>query len=157
VPSSPPLGPAWRLAGAVLALAGTAVGVARFRFGWMPRLLEVPLPALCTSFTETRWFTTITRNAAGEVATLLTLGGLALAALAREPREAPWHPEARAQALLLAVAAETLLAVAASLTVFGLAYVAVLVGQMFGTLVLYHAAFRWLVWRRGGERTALAP
>ena len=154
MPWSPPLGPAWRLAGAVLALAGTAVGVARFRFGWMPRLLEVPLPALCTSFTETRWFTLITRNTAGEVATVLTLGGLALAALGREPREAPWHPQARAQALLFAVAAETLLSAAASLTVFGLAYVVVLVGQTFGALVLYHLAFRWLIWRRGGERTA---
>jgi hypothetical protein len=148
----PPLGPAYRFAGAILSLCGAAVGVARFRVGWKPQFLEVPLPALCTSFTETRWFTSITRNTAGEVATLLVLGGLTLAALGREPQEAPWHAEARAKALVVAVAIDTLLVAVTSLTVFGLAFVAVLVGQMFATLLLYHAAFRWLVWRHGRQR-----
>ncbi len=133
------------------------MGFARLRAGWKPRFLDVPLPALCTSFTETRWFTSIARNATGEVAIVLTLGGLALAALGREPDEAPWHGEARARALFVAVAVDTLLLGAASLTVFGLAFVAVLVGQMFGTLVLYHAAFRWLVRRRRGAPGPAAP
>jgi membrane protein YdbS with pleckstrin-like domain len=82
---------------------------------------------------------------------------LSLAALGREPVESPWHAEARATALVVAVGLDTLLLVIGALTVFGLAFVAVLVGQMFATLLLYHVAFRWLVWRRGRAAGGAGP
>lgn len=143
----PPLAPGFRIAGALLAVAGVVLGAARLHYGWKPGLLEFPLPVLCSTFTETRCLTTITRNAAGEVAILLLLSGLALAALACEPGEGRRCSEIRAKALAAAVAVDTVLVALASLTVFGLAFVPVLVVQMFATLALYHATFRWLLWR----------
>jgi len=134
----------FRPAGYLLLLSGTALAIARFRYGVKPAFLDATTFAVRSTYLDTTSFALITNNLTDELAALSALVGLVLLAL---PHEAAEGPDVRARRLHAWVITGWLhagLAACAVLFLYGLAFTTALVAFLFTPLLSYVVVYRWL-------------
>lgn len=132
----------WKLAGIVLAIAGTisALFYSLFDFKY-----KMPVFALYSSFLETKTFATFRTNVADEITLILLLAGLSLIVFSKEKFEKEGMDALRFKALFTALIINNLFLLFSILFIFGTGFIAMLVLNIFSFLILYIVFFYWNV------------
>lgn len=132
----------WKLAGIVLAIAGTisALFYSLFDFKY-----KMPVFALYSSFLETKTFATFRTNVADEITLILLLAGLSLMVFSKEKFEKEGMDALRFKAFMMALIINNLFLLFSILFIFGTGFIAMLVLNIFSFLILYIVFFYWNV------------
>lgn len=137
----------FRFVGIFIFIGGLLLGVARFRYGWKPGILDLKMFAFYSSYLENKYLEFIGNNLAEEFTGLFLISGLFLMAFSREKNENERTNELRFKAFFLAYYLNFLFLLIALFFTFGFAFVYMLIVNMGVGLLFYLASFRILLFR----------
>ena len=101
----------------------------------------MPVIALISAYKETRLFSVFSTNFADETIMLAFLSGLALIAFSREKKEQNIYKKLRINALITTAQVSTAILLLSILFIYGSAFMAIVVLNLFLPLVLYLIIF----------------
>jgi hypothetical protein len=106
--------------------------------------IEMPVPALISSFTETRFLTVYTTNVADELILLLFISGFSLLVFSAEKDENIIFSEIRNRALLLTVRIDIGLLVFMTIFIYGGGFMAFIIINIILPFIIYLITFNIL-------------
>lgn len=128
----------WKIEGYILMICAGILTVLYFKFNFR---FEMPVFAVVSAYKETRLFAVFSTNFADETIMLTFLSGLALIAFSKEKKELGIYKEIRIKALITTVKISTAILLFSILFIYGGAFMAVVVLNLFLPLVLYLIIF----------------
>jgi hypothetical protein len=136
--------------GWVLAIPSLTLGILVMLGLWEPELNEIPWFAVVQNniFSETVYFGMIETNIYGELLGIIALVGLIFIGFSKRKEEDEYTHLLRLEALSWATYTSYFVLITATLTVFGMAYLTVMVVNMFIPLIVFIARFEYLIRRR---------
>jgi hypothetical protein len=124
----------WKFAGISLTLAGLVLAVL---YIWFDFRFTMPVFAVFSSFMETKTFATFKTNFADDLIMLLLISGLGLIVFSKEKTESDQLNQARTQALIKAILANTIFLFFSVLFVYGTGFIGILVFNLFSVPIFY--------------------
>jgi len=124
----------WKFGGICLTLTGLVLAVLYF---WFDFRFTMPVFAVFSSFMETKIFATFKTNFADELIMLLLISGLGLIVFSKEKTESDHLNQARIQALIKAILANTIFLFLSVLFVYGTGFIGILVFNLFSVSIFY--------------------
>jgi hypothetical protein len=124
----------WKFAGICLTLAGLVLAVL---YIWFDFRFTMPVFAVFSSFMETKTFATFKTNFADDLIMLLLITGLGLTVFSKEKTESDHLNQARTQALIKAILANTIFLFFSVLFVYGTGFIGILVFNLFSVPIFY--------------------
>lgn len=131
----------YRYIGIVLLFPSTIFFYVFAYLGIKPAFLDVHVFAAWSQYFETKYFTVIENNVAEEITLLFFLVSLFFIAFARTAEENEATLVIRFKAMLLAMYVNTALLVVSILFVYGLAFVSIVIVNLFSGLLLFILIF----------------
>ena len=128
----------FKLPGIILILAGAGLTVLYFGFDFR---FEMPVLAVFSSFTETRFFTTFGTNFADELIILLYLAGFSFIIFSKEKTETELIKKIRSQALMKTILTEIFLYFFVTLFIYGGGFIAFVIMNLFLPYIIYIVIF----------------
>jgi hypothetical protein len=136
----------FRFVGIFFLIIGFIFGVARFKYGFKPDLLDFKMFALYSSYIESKYMQIVRNNLGEELTGFLILTGLFFIAFASESEESEMTKMLRLKAFFLAAYLNFAFLLIALFFTFGFAFVyALMVNMGFGFLA-FIVSFRVLCW-----------
>ncbi|MBK9356253.1 MAG: hypothetical protein IPN08_02500 [Bacteroidales bacterium] len=135
----------WKIVGFILLLAGIFLAILFFMFDFR---FTIPVFAVYSAFFETKVFTIIRTNFADELTMLTLMAGLALVAFSKERKEDAEFNIFRIKALYKAITINTIILLASVIFIFGSGFMAVMVVNIFLTLILYLVFYYFQITRK---------
>jgi hypothetical protein len=126
-------------------IIGFIFGVARFKYGFKPDLLDFKMFAFYSSYIEAKYMEIIRNNLGEEITGLFIITGLFLIAFARETEESEMTNKLRLKAFFLAAYLNFFFLLIALFFTFGFAFVYLLMANMGFGLIAYIVSFRILM------------
>jgi hypothetical protein len=126
-------------------IIGCIFGVARFKYGFKPDLLDFKMFAFYSSYIEAKYMEIIRNNLGEEITGLFIITGLFLIAFARETEESEMTNKLRLKAFFLAAYLNFFFLLIALFFTFGFAFVYLLMANMGFGLIAYIVSFRILM------------
>jgi len=128
----------WKIPGYILLVCAGILAILYFKFNFR---FEMPVIALISAYKETRLFSVFSTNFADETIMLAFLSGLALIAFSREKKEQNIYKKLRINALITTAQVSTAILLLSILFIYGSAFMAIVVLNLFLPLVLYLIIF----------------
>jgi len=132
----------FRFVGILFFILGIILGVARFKFGFKPDILDIKVFTLFSSYIETKYMEFIRNNMGEELTSFLLLAGLFMMAFARERNEREEFNSYRLKAFFIAAYSNFLFLLVAVFFTHGFAFVYMLMVNMGFGLLVYTLAFQ---------------
>jgi len=99
--------------------------------------LEIPVPAIISSFAETKFFTTYKTNIADELLILLLITGFSLIVFSKEKNETVQLRELRISSLIRTAVTDIFIILFATLFVYGSGFMAIIIMNLFLPFIIY--------------------
>lgn len=99
--------------------------------------LEIPVPAIISSFAETKFFTTYKTNIADELLILLLITGFSLIVFSKEKNETVQLRELRIRSLIRTALTDIFIILFATLFVYGSGFMAIIIMNLFLPFIIY--------------------
>lgn len=99
--------------------------------------LELPVPAIISSFAETKFFTTYKTNIADELLILLLITGFSLIVFSKEKNETVQLRELRIRSLIRTALTDIFIILFATLFVYGSGFMAIIIMNLFLPFIIY--------------------
>ena len=99
--------------------------------------LELPVPAIISSFAETKFFTTYKTNIADELLILLLITGFSLIVFSKEKNETVQLRELRISSLIRTAVTDIFIILFATLFVYGSGFMAIIIMNLFLPFIIY--------------------
>jgi hypothetical protein len=135
----------FRFVGILFFIAGLILGIARFKYGFKPDLLDMKIFAFYSSYLETKYMEIIRNNMGEEFAGFFLISGLFLIAFSREKEENKLKNELRLKAFFIAAYLNFLFLLISLFFTYGLAFIYMLMANMGIGLISYILVFRVLL------------
>lgn len=132
----------FRYVGILFFILGFIFGVARFKYGFKPEILDMKMFAFQSSYLQTKYLEFIGNNLGEELTSILLLTGLFLIAFSRERDESEEFNGFRLKAFFVSTYANFLFLIAAIFFTFGFSFVYMLMVNMGFGLMVYIVAFQ---------------
>lgn len=132
----------FRYVGILFFILGFIFGVARFKYGFKPEILDMKMFAFQSSYLQTKYLEFIGNNLGEELTSILLLTGLFLIAFSRERDESEEFNGFRLKAFFVSAYANFLFLIAAIFFTFGFSFVYMLMVNMGFGLMVYIVAFQ---------------
>lgn len=132
-----------KIVGGIFLGIGIALAVVRFSCGIKPEFLHVSVFSIYSTFLETKYFSVITNNIFEEIVGLFVLIGLFMIAFSKEKDENDKVQMIRLSSMYLSVFINTLLLGLAFFFVYGLAFVEMMVLNLYSILIIFLIIFRF--------------
>jgi hypothetical protein len=137
----------FRFVGIIFFITGLIIGIARFKFGLKPDLLDMKMFAFYSSYLETKYMEIIRNNMGEEFTGFFLIAGLFLMAFSQEKDENEQKNELRLKAFFVAAWMNFLFLLVSLFFTYGLAFIYMLIANMGISLLVYILAFRILLWQ----------
>jgi hypothetical protein len=137
----------FRLVGIIFIIIGLIIGIARFKFGLKPDLLDMKMFAFYSSYLETKYMEIIRNNMAEEFTGFFLIAGLFMMAFSREKDENEQMNLLRLKAFFAAAWMNFLFLLVSLFFTYGLAFIYMLMANMGFSLLSYIVVFRILLWQ----------
>lgn len=124
----------YKIAGYVLLIAGT---VMTYLYFVVNIRLEIYVPAIISSFTETKFFTTYKTSFADELMILFLISGFSLIVFSKEKNETGQLREVRISSLIKTIIADICIIIFAILFVYGSGFMAIIIMNLFLPFIIY--------------------
>lgn len=131
--------------GIIFLIIGLILGIARFKFGIKPDLLDMKMFAVSSSYLQTRNMEIIRNNMGEEFTGFFLITGLFLIAFSREKDENEHKNELRLKSFFIAAWLNFLFLLFSLFFTYGLAFIYMLMANMGISLLAYILVFRVLV------------
>lgn len=128
----------FKLPGLILILAGTGLTVLYFGSDFR---FEMPVLAVVSSFTETKFFTCFKTNFSDELILLLYLAGFSFIIYSKEKVETELIKKIRLQALMKTIRTEIFLLFFVILFIYGGGFIAFVIMNLFLPFIIYIVIF----------------
>jgi len=128
----------WKIPGYILLICAGILTILYFEFNFR---FEMPVIAVISAYKETRLFSVFSTNFADETIMLAFLSGLALVAFSNEKEELTIYKNLRITALITTAQISTAILLFSILFIYGGAFMAIVVLNLFLPLVLYLIIF----------------
>ncbi len=132
----------FRIAGIILLVPALFFTFFRFYLGEKPEFLKQKILAIYSSFLEVKYFSIIENNLSEEICGLLIFLSLVLIVFSKEKKENENFWAIRYSSMFTAVYSNIVILVISILFVFGLAFVNILLLNMYLLLVIYFLVFK---------------
>ena len=99
--------------------------------------LELPVPAIISSFAETKFFTSYKTNVADELLIILLITGFSLIVFSREKNETVQLRELRIRSLIRTALTDIFIILFATLFVYGSGFMAIIIMNLFLPFIIY--------------------
>ena len=136
----------FRFLGILFFILGLILGIARFKYGFKPDVLDLDTFAVYSSYLETKFMQVVRNNFGEEITGILMVGGLFLMAFAREKTENELTSRLRLKSFFIAAYINFAFLIAAFLFTFGIAFVYMLMLNMGIGLLVFTGVFRFLLY-----------
>jgi hypothetical protein len=133
--------------GIIFFITGLIIGIARFKFGLKPDLLDMKMFAFYSSYLETKYMEIIRNNMGEEFTGFFLIAGLFLMAFSQEKDENEQKNELRLKAFFVAAWMNFLFLLVSLFFTYGLAFIYMLIANMGISLLAYILVFRILLIR----------
>jgi|YNPMSStandDraft_2_1061718.scaffolds.fasta_scaffold09469_2 hypothetical protein len=143
----------YRIVGYVFLMPAIGILIAKNVFKQSLDFLYLPVFAIQSTFTETKYFFWMHSNLSDEIFTIFSIIGLTLIALSKEKQENAQNTELRLKALSLAFIINAAFIVFGSAFFYGLSYLYILTINIFSIPLLYIIIFRILLYKSKKSRT----
>ncbi|MDX9726589.1 MAG: hypothetical protein RBT38_09400 [Bacteroidales bacterium] len=124
----------YKIPGYSLLIAGT---VMTYLYFVVNIRLEIPVPAIISSFTETKFFTTYKTNFADELTILFLISGFSLIVFSKEKNESGQLRELRISSLNKTIVTDICILLFATLFIYGSGYMAIIIMNLFLPFIIY--------------------
>jgi hypothetical protein len=138
----------FRFVGIIFFIIGLMLGIARFKYGLKPDLLDMKMFAFYSSYLETKYMEIIRNNMGEEFTGFFLITGLFLIAFSREKDENGQKNELRLKAFFIAAWLNFLFLLVSLFFTYGLAFIYMLMANMGISLLAYILVFRILLWQK---------
>jgi hypothetical protein len=135
-------------------ILGFIIGVARFKFGFKPDLLDFKMFAFYSSYLESKYMELVRNNLGEELTGFFIVTGLFFIAFAQEAEESELTKTLRLKAFFLAAYLNFFYLLTALFFTFGFAFVYALMVYMGFNLLSFIVSFRILYWMNQTKRTS---
>ena len=135
----------FRFVGIIFFILGFIFGVARFKYGFKPEILDMKMFAFQSSYIQTKYMEFIGNNMGEELTSILLLVGLFLIAFSCERDESEEFNGFRLKAFFISAYANFLFLIAAIFFTFGLSFVYMLMLNMGFGIMVYIVAFQGIL------------
>jgi hypothetical protein len=136
----------FRFVGIFFLILGVTIGVARFKFGFKPDMLDFKMFAIYSSYLESKYMELVRNNLGEELTGLLILTGLFFVAFSRELEESEITRTLRLKAFMLSAYVNYFYLLTALFFTFGFAFVYALMLYLGFNLLSFIITFRILFW-----------
>ena len=99
--------------------------------------LELPVPAIISSFAETKFFTSYKTNVADELLIILLITGFSLIVFSKEKNETVQLRELRIRSLIRTALTDIFIILFATLFVYGSGFMAIIIMNLFLPFIIY--------------------
>jgi len=99
--------------------------------------LEIPVPAIISSFAETKFFTSYKTNVADELLIILLITGFSLIVFSKEKNETVQLRELRIRSLIRTALTDIFIILFATLFVYGSGFMAIIIMNLFLPFIIY--------------------
>lgn len=99
--------------------------------------LELPVPAIISSFAETKFFTSYKTNVADELLIILLITGFSLIVFSKEKNETGQLRELRIRSLIRTALTDIFIILFATLFVYGSGFMAIIIMNLFLPFIIY--------------------
>lgn len=99
--------------------------------------LELPVPAIISSFAETKFFTSYKTNVADELLIILLITGFSLIVFSKEKNETVQLRELRIRSLIRTALTNIFIILFATLFVYGSGFMAIIIMNLFLPFIIY--------------------
>jgi hypothetical protein len=128
--------------GIIFFITGLIIGIARFKFGLKPDLLDMKMFAFYSSYLETKYMEIIRNNMGEEFTGFFLIAGLFLMAFSQEKDENEQKNELRLKAFFVAAWMNFLFLLVSLFFTYGLAFIYMLIANMGISLLVYILAWQ---------------
>ena len=139
----------FKVAGIILLVPALFFTFFRFYLGEKPEFLKHKILAIYSSFLETKYFTLIENNLSEEICGLTLLISLVFIAFSKEKNENESYWQIRLNSVFLALYLNILFLLLSLLFVYGLAFVEILILNMYLFLIFYSVIFNYKLKKEG--------
>jgi len=143
----------FRFVGIFFLIIGFIFGVARFKYGFKPNLLDFKMFAFYSSYIESKYMEIVKNNLGEELTGFFIVTGLFFIAFAREAEESEITKILRLKAFFLAAYLNFFFLLIALFFTFGFAFVYALMVNMGFGLLAFIVSFRILRWLNQSKET----
>jgi len=143
----------FRFVGIFFLIIGFIFGVARFKYGFKPNLLDFKMFAFYSSYIESKYMEIVKNNLGEELTGFFIVTGLFFIAFAREAEESEITKMLRLKAFFLAAYLNFFFLLIALFFTFGFAFVYALMVNMGFGLLAFIVSFRILRWLNQSKET----
>jgi hypothetical protein len=127
---------------------GIILGIARFRYGFKPDMLDMKIFAFYSSYLETKYMEFVRNNMSEEVTGFLLITGLFLIAFSREKIEIELMNRLRLKAFFIAAYLNFIFLLVSLFFTYGFAFVYMIVANMGFSILAYILVFQILLRQR---------
>ena len=144
----------FRFVGIFFLIVGFILGIARFKYGFKPDLLDFKMFAFYSSYIESKYMEIVRNNMGEELTGFFIVTGLFFIAFAREAEESELTQMLRLKAFFLAAYLNFFFLLFALFFTFGFAFVYALMANMGFGLLTFIVSFRILYWINRSKETS---
>jgi hypothetical protein len=138
----------FRFVGILFFTLGIILGIARFRYGFKPDMLDMKIFAFYSSYLETKYMEFVRNNMSEEVTGFLLITGLFLIAFSRERIEIELMNRLRLKAFFIAAYLNFIFLLVSLFFTYGFAFVYMIVANMGFSILAYILVFQILLRQR---------
>jgi len=143
----------FRLAGILFFILGFIFGIARFKFGFKPEMLDIKVFAFFSSYLQTKYLEIIGNNIGEEITSFFLLTGLFLIAFSRERDECEEFNVFRLKSFFISAYLNFLFLIVAVFFTFGFSFVYMLMVNMGFGLLVYIIAFQRMLFKSRSNKS----
>lgn len=137
----------FRFVGILFLIFGFIFGVARFKYGFKPEILDIKVFAFQSSYLQPKYMEIIRNNMGEELTSFFLLAGLFLMAFSREKNESEELNVFRLKAFFIAAYSNFLFLFVAVFFTYGFSFVYMLMLNMGFGLLVYIIAFQRMLFK----------
>jgi hypothetical protein len=133
--------------GRILVILGSSLAYLRFGLNISPDFFECKVFAIYSAYFKTSWFSVIDNNIMEELCGVIIMTGLFMIAFTKEKVEKPQYREIRFKALKLSLILSSGITIFSFLFIYGTAFLAAIVLNIFLPLAIYNLLFYYMLCR----------
>lgn len=137
----------FKIIGLFLVVPGIILTIIRFYYGIKPTIFNVKVFAFYSKYLETKYFSIISNHISEEIAGILILVGLIFVVFSKEKIESDLIMKIRYESLIISILINSCLVILSYLFAFGLAFVGVLILNIYSFFIIYIIVFQLYIFK----------